>query len=319
MTPSAQGHGSPPDTPVREEAREATVCLAGGRRLGYAQYGDPHGRPLLYFHGISRLEARAFHDAANSLGIRIIAIDRPGMGLSDYARGRRLLDWPGDVLAVAEALGLDRFAVVGVSAGGPYAACCAYAIPERLSGVGIVGGLAPPDADLRAQLNKHQRKQRSGMTMLGKLPVLTRLVAAVTARQVRRPGGQSEGMAAVDQALIAERPAMGAAMAASFAEAFRGGTRGFAQDLRVFGTRSWGFAPESIATPVHLWHGELDENVFVANGRHLAATIPDCRAVFLPDEGHLLFADHAHEILTAVAPQALEPSPQAQPGPSDVS
>ena len=117
---------------------DQTLTLSGGRKLGFAEYGS--GTPLLYFHGhpCSRLEARYL---AGREGIRVIGIDRPGMGLSSYQPKRTLISWTDDVVSLADSLGLEKFAVVGLSGGAPYALACAYAIPERISACGIVSGV----------------------------------------------------------------------------------------------------------------------------------------------------------------------------------
>ena len=103
------------------------VNLPDGRDLAYEEYGDPAGFPVLSFHGglSSHLDAAPAGAAAREAGIRLVAPDRPGMGLSTFQPGRTLLDWPEDVTALAHALGIERFAVMGWSAGGPYAAVCA--------------------------------------------------------------------------------------------------------------------------------------------------------------------------------------------------
>lgn len=94
------------------------------------KWGDPGGRPLLYFHGWpGSREGRLGGEAAKAKGVRMIALDRPGMGLSDYQLRRSLVDWPDDVIQVTAALGLDRFAMLGISTGTPYAcdprrSCC---------------------------------------------------------------------------------------------------------------------------------------------------------------------------------------------------
>src|SRR5437899_12705534 len=103
------------------------IVLSDGRRLGYAQYGSPNGSPLMYFHGwpSSRLEPRVAENLCADLGLQVIAPDRPGFGLSDFKPGRTLASWPEDVRALAASLGFHRFAVLGVSGGGPYAIACA--------------------------------------------------------------------------------------------------------------------------------------------------------------------------------------------------
>jgi pimeloyl-ACP methyl ester carboxylesterase len=125
-----------PTLSLVEERTNRTIRLRDGRRLGYAEWGDPDGRPLFYFHGWpgARVEGRLGDEAARAQGVRMIALDRPGMGLSDYQPRRTLVDWPDDVIQLAAAMGLDRFAVLGISGGGPYAAACAWKLSDRLRG-----------------------------------------------------------------------------------------------------------------------------------------------------------------------------------------
>ena len=115
----------------------AAVTLPDGRELAYEEYGDPAGFPVLSFHGglSSRLDAAPANEAARRMGVRLVSPDRPGMGLSTYQPGRRLLDWPADVTHLTDALGIGRFAVMGWSAGGPYAAACA----AKMQGPGDLG------------------------------------------------------------------------------------------------------------------------------------------------------------------------------------
>jgi pimeloyl-ACP methyl ester carboxylesterase len=113
-----------------------------GQVLFHLTHGPPNSSTIFYFHGSpsSRLEWNLFasEGLAEKLNIRVIAPDRPGLGLSDFQPGRRIGDWPADVIALADDLGVARFAVLGYSGGGPYAASCALKIPERLTRVGIV-------------------------------------------------------------------------------------------------------------------------------------------------------------------------------------
>src|SRR5947209_19434697 len=100
--------------------------LSDGRVLGYNEYGPIDGKPLFYFHGTpsSRIEWQMFggEQLATQLNLRVISMDRPGMGLSDFQTSRRLLDWPTDVAKLADELGIDHFSVLAFSGGGPYAA-----------------------------------------------------------------------------------------------------------------------------------------------------------------------------------------------------
>ena len=141
--------------------------LSDGRTLGYAQYGVPDGKPLFVFHGSpgSRLQVRAAHAPALARGIRIIAPDRPGLGLSTRLPGRQVADWPSDVRELADALNIARFAVIGVSGGGPYVAACAWGLPERITRAGIVSGVAPPapgSAPRQRPATPSARRARSG-------------------------------------------------------------------------------------------------------------------------------------------------------------
>ena len=125
------------------------IRLHDGRILAYAEYGGPRGLPIVHCHGTpsSRVEGNLIFNAAVAaeLGVRIIVPDRPGMGRSDFQPGRRIVDWPEDVLQLAEALGLDTFAVLGSSGGSPYAAACGALIPNRVRLVGLLGGVGPAD------------------------------------------------------------------------------------------------------------------------------------------------------------------------------
>jgi pimeloyl-ACP methyl ester carboxylesterase len=287
--------GSPPDPAPAERIR-----LPDGRSLGYAEYGDPQGLPLFYFHGWpgSRVEARFLDPAARERGLRVIAMDRPGMGLSDFQADRAIAGWPGDVEALADSLGLDRFAVLGVSGGGPYAAACAGKIGRRVTTAGIVSSLSPVDepglTDGMLWMN------RMGMAAARWAPWLTRPVLGLIARRLRRPRRRAlshmiSALPEVDREAL-DRPEFLGLVVATFREAFRNGTRGVALDGILY-TRPWGFRPEAISVPVHLWHGELDRNVPVAMGRRLAAAIPGCRAAFLPGEGHFSLIGSRPEVV----------------------
>lgn len=119
--------------------RDATIKLSDGRRLAYAEWGDLDGSPIIFFHGTPHSRLWCPDELATaSEEIRLITVDRPGIGRSDIKQARTFSDWPDDVVSLANALGVPRFAVIGWSGGGPYAAACAALIPTRLTGVGIV-------------------------------------------------------------------------------------------------------------------------------------------------------------------------------------
>jgi len=276
------------------------IKLKDGRSLGYAEYGAPEGKPTFYFHGFpsSRLDWPIFDtDAvAARLNARIIAVDRPGTGLSDFKRGRKLLDWPNDVIELADALEIDCFAVLGTSGGGPYAAVCALKIPHRLTATAIVCGMGPSEAP--------GAKDGTAMLLPGKSPWLRRLLLMLMARGMRNAPDRflsrmNDSVSEPDKWLLA-RPEVKQMFVDSFREAFRSGTRGASWDGTVYAC-PWGFRLQDISMEVHLWHGELDAQVPTSVGRYVANAIPNCRARFLPDEGHLSLAtNHIQEILSVL-------------------
>ena len=278
------------------------ITLKDGRRLGYAEYGDPQGKPLFFFHGMpgSRLEGELADAAAKKLGVRMIALDRPGYGLSDFQRGRTFLDWPADVVALAAALGFERFAVAGVSGGGPYVAACALRIPERLTGAGIIAGVGPFDQPDATEGMSRQNRFLFGLARrfpwLARLPMWVMSKGASSERLVRQ---MTRAMPEVDQAII-RRPEVWDVFKLDAAESFRQGARGAAWELVMY-ARPWGFRLEEITMEVHLWQGELDKNVPPSMGRYQAGAIPNCRATFHPGEGHIsLVVDHMEEVLGAL-------------------
>jgi pimeloyl-ACP methyl ester carboxylesterase len=283
------------------DGNDRTIRLRDGRRLGYAEWGDAGGRPLLYFHGWpgARVEGRLADEAARARGIRLIAIDRPGMGLSDFQPRRTLADWPDDVLQLEAALALDRFAVLGISGGGPYAAACAWKLSDRLTRAGIVSCLAP--LDVPGATAGMSRQNRLAFRVVGRLGVLRRLLMAKSGVAVRRQPDRvlESGVAAVVDKKYLDRPDVRQVLVESLSEAYRSGSRGPAWEMALY-ARPWGFRLEDIRTPVYLSHGEQDANAPVTMGRHLASVIPECQATFHAGEGHLHFIDRLPEILDAV-------------------
>ena len=261
-----------------------TITLRDGRTLGYAEYGDPEGKPVFYFHGfpLSRLDwPLCDHEGITSeLGIRIIAIDRPGTGLSTFKRHRQILDWPDDVVELADALGIERFGVLGISGGGPYAASCAYKVPERLTSTTIVAGMCPADAP--------GVEDGHGMRLARKNPLMRRIMLFISTMGIRKAPARvllALECPEADSEFIS-RPENLKVMADAFLEASRSGNKGSSWCGELY-TRPWGFRLEDIPGKVHLWHGEADLNVPVSAGRYMAEAIPECQATFIPDEGHM--------------------------------
>jgi pimeloyl-ACP methyl ester carboxylesterase len=274
------------------------IRLPDGRRLAYAEYGAPLGQPVFFFQGTP--SSRLMHPdegVTRDLGVRLIVADRPGFGLSDLQPGRTLLDWPDDVAELANALGIDRFGIVGVSGGGPYTLACAYKLPHRLTAVAIAGGSGPVDET--ANLEGSARERHIGYILARRAPWLLRLVIALARNPQRNPARFqaqfSAGAAGADRAIM-ERPAIKEMFINSYTEATRQGVRAFADEVTL-ASKPWGFPLQDIRIPVHLWHGEEDRSTPIAMARAIAAAIQDCRTTFLPGEGHLFLFDRWAEIL----------------------
>jgi len=286
-----------------DTARDSTLRLGDGRRLGYAEYGEPGGEPFFYFHGHpgSRLQGRFADQAAAAAGLRVIALDRPGYGLSDFQPGRALTDWPGDVAEAADQLQISRFSVAGVSGGGPYALACAWRMPERVIRAAVISGVGPYQVP---GITKGMRLQNQVLFRLGsRWPALAGALMrsmrrSITSRPERAIEALARAMSPPD-AKIVRRPEVREVLVADFSEAFRNGSDGAAWEVVVLG-RPWGFCLDEIEPEVHLWQGEDDTLVPPAMGRYQAEHIPHCQARMLPGEGHLLVIDHMPDLIQAL-------------------
>jgi pimeloyl-ACP methyl ester carboxylesterase len=278
--------------------------LPDGRRLGYAEYGDARGLPVFYFHGFpgSRLEACLAEKEALSQGIRLISVDRPGYGLSDGKQNRMLLDWADDTVYLAEFLGIQRFSVVGVSGGGPYAAACAFKIPHLLHRIAVVCGLGPV-VTLSGRANAAGLTV-NGLLLAGRFPNFAKLAIAAAGLMYRKDPRLmlaliSRRFAECDRRAL-QIPELNQLLCDSFREAFRRSLFWPARDLVLYG-RDWGFPLHEIRVPTRLWHGERDTVVPQAMAHMLANEIPTCRAVFYPEDGHFsIITHHLDEILAEI-------------------
>ncbi len=279
------------------------VTISDGRKLGYNEYGPADGKPLFYFHGTpsSRIEWQMFggEQLATQLHLRIISIDRPGMGLSDFQAGRRLLDWPTDIAALADKLGIDHFSVLAFSGGSPYAAVCALVIPDRLTSVGIVSGAGPfTETGIAEGINPVSRQF---FDLCRDKPVRGRMILRMMGAMAHYTPNRiiAQTMAALpdpDQAAL-KRPEVQQWYLQTMREAQRSGPRGAQHDTALM-VSPWGFRPQEIEMAVHLWYGEADRDTPIAMGRFLAAAIPKSQAHFYPDEGHLsVFVNHVQNIM----------------------
>jgi len=272
------------------------IILADGRKLAYAESGPSEGKPVIAFHGTpgSRLEQADSPSILRKLNTRLIVVDRPGYGRSDFQEDRKLLDWPDDVIQLADALHLDRFTVMGFSGGGAYAAACAFKIPERLIRVALVSSTAPFDAP--GLIDAMLPANRALFELAADDYRQAEQQLAVVAKTPEAVLNLLEGPApAPDKAIFSDEN-FRRMYRENLSESLRQGLAGFACDMSLL-AQPWCFDPAAIKVEVCLWHGEQDINVPLVMGQYLATTIPQCQVHFLPDAGHWLMFDHWKEIL----------------------
>jgi pimeloyl-ACP methyl ester carboxylesterase len=211
--------------------RDFTVRLSDGRSIGIVSVGRDDGFPIIHAHGsdMSRLEVKLFAAQADTAGVRLIGLDRPGVGRSDPKPGSRLFDWPDDVLEVADRLSIEQFAVEGLSAGGPYALACASKIPQRLTACGLISTFPPPDLIRRAGTGSMRTMGWIG----AHAPRLLLLFARLVQRMIGSDAASIEKflvrsaahLGAADQQLVSNPEARGLLVQA-MAESFRQGEEG---------------------------------------------------------------------------------------------
>lgn len=273
-----------------------TVRLSDGRSLCFAQYGDPDGFPVVNAHGglACRLDVASADGTAKVHGVRLISPDRPGIGGSDAKPGRTILDWAHDVAELLDLLGVDRFAVMGWSMGGQYAAAVGRALAPRVSRVAIVAGVPPlTEPGVFQQLPTFDRVY----TRLSQRAPWAARICFRTMWLAARAAPDRYGRLAASQLGTADAEALRdegfGVFARMSAEAFRR-PGGVVEDYRAW-MRPWGFAPEDLEVPVEVWGGEQDQLVGMAWPRELARRIPGA-SLHLRPGGHFLALRYYGEI-----------------------
>lgn len=290
---------------VRRPALEGTVAVRGDRRLSFAEYGPRRGPAIIWMHGTPGarrqipLEAREFADRQ---GVRIIGLDRPGIGSSSPHLYPDILDWTRDLEMVLETLAVDTVRIIGLSGGGPYALAAGAALPDRVHGVGVLGGVAPTrgvDASDGGviQLAVHL----APLLSVTRVPLGIALTQAI--RLVRPLAGPALDLYAAvqpegDKALLA-RPEFKAMFLDDLLNGSRFQSSAALNDLVLF-TRHWGFDAADVTVPVRWWHGDADHIVPFRHGEQMVARLPDATMSVIDGESHLGGLGIAQDVITTL-------------------
>ena len=285
---------------IHTETETKFITLKNDRALAYAEFGDPGGRPVLFFHGMpgSRF-FRPPDEITTRLRVRLICMDRPGYGESTFQPGRSILDWPGDMAQLADHLGIEKFCIAGHSGGGPYVAACAFAFPDHIISAAVISGTGPvnsPGGTLGMSSTS-----KFGIT-LGRFipwPLWQVMVWVFYLRRAQDPAADMErgnGIRPMADDEQLRKPEVREDCLRSEIEAFRPGLRGLAWDAHLL-TLPWGFPLEKIHIPFHLWHGTEDDQAPVAMARYIAGKIPGGKITIFENEAHLALFSHWEEIL----------------------
>jgi len=281
---------------------EGVVTIHDGRRMGYAEFGEPRGRAVVWLHGTPGArrqipeQARVF---AHKHNVRLVGLDRPGIGLSTPYVYPQVRTFASDLASVADALGIDDLGVVGLSGGGPFALAAGAVLRNRVRAIGILGGVAPtqgPDAIDGGLVALGVRL--STVLRLARVPLGVSLAAVLrTVKPLASPAIDlyarlsPEG----DRRLLG-RPEIKAMF---IDDLFRGHPRQFEGPIAdvIDFTRDWGFSISDVTVPVVWWHGDADHIIPFAHGQHMVDRLPHAELRVMAGESHLGGFGIAEEIL----------------------
>jgi pimeloyl-ACP methyl ester carboxylesterase len=272
--------------------RENFIQLDGGAVIAVDEYGDANGVPVIFCHGwpSSRTMARLTDDSARELGIRIISPDRPGISGSSLQPNRTLADWPRVLEQLADHIGIDKFRMLAISGGAPYAYAAAVAMPQRVRAIAVVAG-APPIAELsnaegllplyRWMLALHRTRPQ----FLRRMFHVARPVLSVRPPVRFRPLLLKLLMLRPCDAESLRDAAAFEAIFESQRRAWRTSAEGVMADAQIY-AQPWGFSIEEVRVPVRLWHGKQDRAFSPRLVEEIAERLPNCEARFVDHAGH---------------------------------
>ena len=280
---------------------EQHIILKDNRKLGFAEYGNTEGFPIIHCHGSqsSRLEMHYDMSFAIENDLRIITIDRPGHGISDFNPEGSILSFAKDVNQLTEYLELDKFSVAGMSAGSPFALGISYLFPENIYKTSIISGFAPFNKESKKCLSKDVKMM---LNLAKTFPFLLKMLLKIQVKQLNKnPKKALKGflkiMGQPDQEILKNHSVM-EVIENMFTEAFRNGSKGVAYEISNLLVREWDFKLDEIRVPVTFWQGEKDNNVPYEWAELMNNEINNSKLKKYPEEGHLIIFQHAEEIFT---------------------
>jgi pimeloyl-ACP methyl ester carboxylesterase len=284
---------------------EGTVRVRAGRKLGIAEFGTPDGQPVVWFHGTPGARRQVPEEArkvADARGLRIVGIDRPGVGLSTPHQYEDIFDFVGDLEIVVDQLGIERFAGIALSGGAPYAMAAAAGLPGRVPALGILGGVVPsvgPDAPPGGWVG-FAKRFRSVMPLI-RHPSGVFLTAAV--RLLKPLGPQALQLYArvtpPGDREVLTRPDVSEMFLDDLTENGGRSMRALLSDGILF-TREWGFEPHEIDVPIWWWHGDADNIVPLSHAEWFVPRLKHAELFIRPGESHLGGLGIATEVLDHV-------------------
>jgi pimeloyl-ACP methyl ester carboxylesterase len=285
------------------QVTDATVVDASGATVGVYTYGAADGRPVFALHGVPACGAGFdwADEPARERGIRLIAPDRPGVGRSAQRPDWQVADYPAMLASLADALEIDRFAVLGYSGGGPYAVACAVALADRVTSVAVCAGMG--EVGTVAAIGDFESTDRRMLAMSTKRPRLARVVLDVSAMAATWSPKLAmksflKELSATDREVAASLGSPVEAMRL-FTMAFQEGAHGVVADYRAV-ARRWGVDPAAVTVPVTVWHGSADTMVPLRHSQELAAMVPGSVLTVWEGEGHLATVTHIGDVLDAL-------------------
>jgi len=295
------------DSMSLEKRLQNTVLLGDGRKLTYADLGDPKGKPVFHFHGFpsSRLEAKIIHTKAEEVGLRLISIDRPGFGLSDFQPKRRIIDWPKDIEELANELKINKFNIFAISTGACYALACASCLAERINKIVIISALGSIEFKENGLIPNH----RFIFTLAKFVPFIFKIgFWFIRCRRLKKEDKGDRylklnyrNLSLKDRLVLKDSNILNIIAEAQY-EAFRFGLKGIAHEAKLLGG-SWGFDIDKISKQldIYLFHGLEDKIAQAAATKEIEQLLQRCKAKYFQDEGHIsLLANFEEEIFSTV-------------------